>query len=51
MNTSSTVLPLILAKLTCMAGIKIFADGLYFLDVSRVRCNVHPSMLQLSGDQ
>ena len=40
-NTSSTVLPLMSAKLTCMAGIESLADGLYSLDVSNVRCNVH----------
>ena len=39
--TSSTVLPLILAKLACMASIESLADGLCSLDVSRVRCNVH----------
>lgn len=40
-NTNSTVLPLMLAKLTCMAGIESLANGLYYLNASRVRCNVH----------
>ena len=30
-----------LAKLTCMAGIESLANGLYYLNASRVRCNVH----------